>query len=475
MRLPTLFLFLAAAPVFAGGPSSAAELAIADIGSVPAADRPYTRYLSAYNTPGPQALVLATHVVNSISRAVAVHRPIQVAPNLFRINLYEVRVDPEAWDRLAGRGSGRNPLPDPYFHITIDTVETQEWGYYKGDQWIKTGDRPTGKRTTTIAHAPWLPPGIAKLATETRCTAPILRLDWFAYNAMLEPRYHELLGFGEDEKSIQKLAGAEERAADDEGAQVRGAVIRSRVATNNRSLERTPTRRSYGRGYYWKSFDYGSSVDANDILADANSVLNPKADAHEIIFSLPNGYQAYAVTDGAGKRLDRAAVEFARDIENGFRSVEVEIRNCACCHAKGIVPIADSVRANARNELAVAVDLIKDAKLKDRFIAKFMAIDIDELVTQDCATFDRVVKASTGLAATAVGEVFRNALLEYEKPVTVETLAREAGCTVEQLRAAVRGSSNLHHSLVLLTRAVPAERQSIESKGFQQLMGGLRR
>ena len=469
-------------------PSSAVGPALKDVQSLPAEKRPYVRYVSAYFEDRANLEHIArivSFVSNSLSHAHTLVPPVAVANSdgrMWRIDLEALGIDPKTFDRLAQLGSGRTPIPEPYFHIVTETVtEVEETRYWQGGnqngKYYAAGNyiEKVKKSVKTYAQAPWLPQKeIVQLGVETQSDSPILRWDWFAYYALLEPRYHEIIGVN-DLNDAKKLADADENVADKLGSETKGVVKRSEVASNTRGLRRVPTRLRRGKGYFWISDDYESSVAGNDLLANAQQLIDAKPGAHEVIWSLPNGLQAYLVTDGNGKRLDRAGIEFAHDVRNGFASVEVENpRSCMACHSTGIIPIRDEIRLVTKKGLALQVEQIKhdDARLAQQIVDRFFASDIAEEVQTDQANYAAVVKALTGQAPAAVHLVLRKALLGYEADVGLSQLARETGYDEQTVRGVLERSakSNLDQSALSVVLGEKSRRDQLESAGFGQLM-----
>jgi hypothetical protein len=428
--------------------------------------------------------------VNSLSRSVVATRPRSVSDTLLCIDLRDYKIATTAWERLGETGSSRNPLPEPYFHKVIETEEVREevrqeyWpagvengrpypaGYYP------TRYKTKGKKTTIQAFGGWLPKAdILSLVAATESQQPIYRADWFCYYALLEPRYHELLGLGETREEFEKAFGVNKKAADDIGSQARGAVLISEVATNNRILERTASIGNHGRAAYWESFDFGSSVNTQDVLTDVAAAMNEKADAHEIIASLRNGLQAYFLTNGQGRRIDRTDAGIARDVRNGFNHVEVEIRNCFACHGtKGILAIDDEVRAASKGSVAAAASLYskRDAQLAERFLEKYAAAPLDELINADGVQYQLAAKNVTGMDATAAAAFLTKSQLAYERPMTLAGMAAEMGCTEKEIKDIVPRIQNVNsHVAAAIGSGRRVRREHWENGGYAAVAEGM--
>src|SRR6185503_9031676 len=95
----------------------------------------------------------------------------------------------------------------------------------------------------------------------------------------------------------------------------------SGVSRNNRLIERHES----GATVYWKSYDFGGNTGRQNLFAqptgpgaNADTFLH---DGGEIIFSLPNGLQAYLLVDGKGNRIDKGPVAIVSDPKQGDRQV----------------------------------------------------------------------------------------------------------------------------------------------------------
>jgi hypothetical protein len=451
----------AAVPAQLWTPASAIRPALDDVLSLPTDSRRKALYFSAYNAREedlPRWGQTLAFVLNSLSRSNVLVPPTPVRGGhgrLWRALLSDYRISPRAVDDLARLGSGRSPSPEPFFHI--EAVRELEGGGHK----------------TVLAQPPWLPrKETLALVAETDTDYPVFRVDWFCYYALLEPRYHELLGLDDTKASYERLAGLEGVADDEETVEVGSVVLDSEVAGNNRALFRRASRKRHGRGYGWESRDFDKSIEAGDILQDPSRVV---ARAYETIYSLPNGLQLYGVFDKDDRRLDRAGIEFAHDGRNGFRSVEVEVRNCPCCHAQGIIPVDDDVRGYASGKVALALrDLEKRDRKKARFIAdRYFSESIDSVVLADQQNYAAVVRACNGLTAAANGLQLRRLLLEFERNRTLADLPLETGYPLVTVQGVLErsGGTGLDHSVIgVMTRKGRVRADQYLARGHSQLM-----
>lgn len=464
-------------------PASSVRLALADARTLgPRAVE--ARYLSVYHiAPGerPDYYRAISFLVLSLSRERTIIRPALVPGSedtLIRVLLTDYAIDAKGWDRLAAEGSGpaASRQPEPYFQTKlvhlVDTYESKQvfagYDQYGRPQYRVQQTKNGTKRETTLAAAPWLPAGeIAQLIAITQSQAPILRGDWFLAFASWAPAYYQLLGLGEKLADFERLAFADEVLAAKARAQVKGAVAFSSVALHNRTLNRIPTISGVLGGYFWLSKDTKASIDDRDYL---NVLLDEKFDATEGICSLPNGLQAYLLTDGAGKRLDVALADIAIDGETGLADKQVyAARNCVTCHARGIRPIQDEVRALSRDQIAL---LVTDPTQARRVADLYFSIDLAAVVEHDNAQFAQAVRLANGLTPAANGALFERLVATYlDAPVTPERAAAEVGVSVEEFRARLSRAVSIDHSLTAFLSAPPRPtRRDQFERAFAQLM-----
>ncbi len=185
-------------------------------------------------------------------------------------------------------------------------------------------------------------PTAGTLYATTRSSLPYVRADWFAYNAAQPPLYHILL----------KLPGSFPELAGQQGVDVdndirnfvaqRAAFQKSGISLNNRLIERHPSR----SGYFWTSYDFNGNRDRQSLF---EYPLGPgsggfRHDGGETLFSLPNGFQGYALSRGTGERIDKAPTSIVRDISRKDLAVTNGI-SCMGCHETGLRKARDEVRS----------------------------------------------------------------------------------------------------------------------------------
>jgi len=211
---------------------------------------------------------------------------------------------------------------------------------------------PTAAWETILAGYPYLfefrGRGYAAIQALTSSDTPFIRADWFTAAAAMPPLYHEILDLPSNETDLESCGGhgrrclninTEGNLRDSPGVRVvRAGFVQSGVSNNNRIVERH--RSPYGA--YWKSHDFPDNLGEHNIL---RRPLDFKRAGGEIIFNLPNGLQAYLLVNENGERIDQAPTHIVFN-KGGSRA---EIRNgvsCIGCHAGGMRPFTDEVRAS---------------------------------------------------------------------------------------------------------------------------------
>jgi mono/diheme cytochrome c family protein len=199
---------------------------------------------------------------------------------------------------------------------------------------------------------------LAALAAPTRCSVPMVRADWFAATASRPPLYDIILNHPTHVAELERRLGVDVAGNLAAGDAVRSGFTQSGVSKQNRLVERHDIR-AYP-GFYWLSYDFkhnsGRGRLADYPLGPMQARLTGgqhafEHDGGEIIYSLPNGLQAYLLVDGKGQKIDVGPVEVVSDrfdktgraqIFNGF--------SCMACHDKGMKELPlDELRSVAHS------------------------------------------------------------------------------------------------------------------------------
>jgi len=481
------------------GPNSAVIFATGDMLTIPKEIQPYIRYISLYNIPKAKRKEYAatlSFIVNSLSTRRRMYIPEFVGASdetLIRLNIADYEWLPEAWEKLGLKGSGVHPQPEPYFHMFIDqpiyekvkvkkkVTERVPWRNERGQQYqnkdgslafkdvekeIEVEETVSNKRKFVVDYkAPWLDQlAVKTLVESTHSEFPIYRLDWFISNVIVPPAYYNFLKLGDKDEDFDKLIFADEKLAAKAKSQDKAIVVASIVARNNRTLNRSPT---FTGGYYWKSHDSLKSINDRNYV---QFLLDEKFDATEDIGSLPNGLQAYFLTDGQGKRIDFANPDIAVDNTAIDRVVRTG-RSCIVCHADGIRPINDEVRA-LTNKIKNPRELKLLVTRKEDFyrIEDLFSSDLDKQIIADQNFYRDAVARASGLqsetVARIVGEIYNNYI---ESLLTSEEISRDIGVEFNQLDGYIKASKDNLVLGLLRTPIRPIRRDQWE-QSFQRFM-----
>ena len=203
------------------------------------------------------------------------------------------------------------------------------------------------------------------------CEVPFVYVDWFLAMASLPPLYHDILALPETERELERELGIDvaRNLRSAPGVRVwRAGTNNSGVSNHNRVVERHTSR----YGAYWKSHDFDGSAGAKNIFTHP---LSFERAGGEVIFNLPNGLQAYYISDGLGNRIDVAPT----DIVSNPAASDPAVRNgisCIGCHTDGMKEFEDEVRAtitrtaNPSYDKAHALRLYVEKKVMDRLVAE---------------------------------------------------------------------------------------------------------
>jgi serine/threonine-protein kinase len=299
---------------------------------LPVADRPHQRYFSLahlHNNP------YVTDYELRLYRAAFV----KLVNSLTRIS---DPVYPELIDAPSDK-----PYEGLIFNLNLRAVD------WKLDVWRKVMENyPYGLE--------WRDPGLRELSGEidrelgalVTDGIPFVRVDWFVAKASRPPLYHLLLDLPDTVEALEKnQLGVDSQRDFTENQLLRAGFAGSGVSKSNRLVDR------HGRGttkYYYRSYDFAKSFEravlfrfplGPNFQGNAFNQHAFEADGGEMIWQLPNGMQAYMITDKDGKRLDAAPVEIVRDLtETSGTPQVVNGISCLGCHRTGIHAYTDSVR-----------------------------------------------------------------------------------------------------------------------------------
>ena len=277
-------------------------------------DRPFARYFTLthlYNAgESPEALgaylIALSKLVNSLSWGFEIIKPqpIDAAETIFYIDLrdYEWDIRGDAWTQI-----------EQAYPYAIEFDASTQAGLL-------------GK--------------LRNLREDMNCEVPFVHVDWFLATASLPPLYHDILDLPATDRELEREldVNVDRNIQSAPGVRVwRAGLNDSGVSNNNRVVERHTSR----YGAYWKSYDFAGNVGTQNVFTNPLSFTQ---DGGEIVFNLPNGLQAYYISDALGNRIDVAPTTI---VSNPGAS-DPAVRNglsCIGCHTEGMKAFEDGVRS----------------------------------------------------------------------------------------------------------------------------------
>lgn len=299
--------------------------ALIDASKVDSDDRFFIRWISALHKKG-QELEVAKKAIEKtlnslVSKSRRVTRITEVDPRgLWRIDLRSFEMDRNDWEDI----EGTEPL-----------------------DLVSNTDKGRVLRLLTSSRKPWL-------HYENF-------IDTVLFNSEL---YYDLVGIQSFKKKGERKTGSDfleltdRLGVDFEGdfRNYEAALVGFNNSPISLTKNRLMSRHRSDDGYFWASYDVDNK---NRNRREANLYAFPfpfevgsrrvfEHDAGEVIFSLPNGFQAYALFDANGVLQNFAPTTIVQDNLNTRVAPYAEITNaisCFRCHHAGIIPAKDEVRA----------------------------------------------------------------------------------------------------------------------------------
>ena len=199
---------------------------------------------------------------------------------------------------------------------------------------------------------------------------PVLNADALIDVALKDNLYYEMLGIAGSEDELLEQLGIDEEAQEEQKVVIRAGTSQSRLSRQPTVVERLELEDR--AGFYWSRYDLADATAGQSIFSDP---LGFQEDAILTIFSLPNGFNAYVIFDGAGVRQTDTEVV----LDPGEAEMENSV-SCNGCHATGLNPISDEVRdyvqANSRDFNADDFQEIQDSFLEQAEIDATLRIDM---------------------------------------------------------------------------------------------------
>jgi mono/diheme cytochrome c family protein len=269
---------------------------------------------------------------------------------------------------------------------------------------------------------------------------PYIRADWFLAFATRPPLYHEMLQLPDQEAALEAQLHIDLRQDIRQERVARTGFNGSGVSRNNRLVERHAS----PHGAYWRSYDFASNVGRRNLFAHPlgpgreDTAFEP--DGGEVIFNLPNGLHAFLLIDGRGRRVDKAPLAIVSDPRRPDRAVENGV-SCMTCHARGLIPKDDQVRAHVEGN-AGAFSQPELEAVRALYPPKG---DLAALLTADNERYRRAVEQTGGqMRAT---ESIATLVQQYERALDITTAASELGLQPDELSRRLKDAPDLAREL----------------------------
>ena len=279
---------------------------------------------------------------------------------------------------------------------TIFYIDLRNYHWDTNDAWTKIEQRYSYRNDFEGADQAGLRNKLNVLQDEMACEVPVVHIDWFLATASQPPLYNEVLDLPETDGELETRLGVnvERNIKNDPGVRVwRAGFTDSGVSTNNRVVERHTSQ----YGAYWKSYDFAGSAGKQNIFVHP---LSFNHDGGEVVFNLPNGLQAYYLSDAQGNKLDEAPVEIVSNPAASDPTVRNGI-SCIGCHTEGMKTFEDEVRQAIEQTPSPLYD-------KTHALRLYVEKDVmDGLVAFDKRRYEMSLAAATGETTSEIEPISR--------------------------------------------------------------------
>lgn len=283
------------------------------------------------------------------------------------------------------------PQAVPGTNGTVLVIDITKLGWQKRNVWQRVLARYPYGLIYNFSRDEQLQQTAKDLTLLSGSLLPYVRADWFVFTAAQPPLYDVIMDIPPELLTLEQRLGVERERnfIAGKGALARGGFAGSGVSKQNRLVERHPYKS--GRGYYWISYDFKPRKARGDLIrfplgpVFEGNKFNDFAFSHdggEIIFSLPNGLQAYMLILANGKRLDEPAPADVVYDDQATSGTPAIVNGLACmhCHKHGMIDFRDEIR------LADAVGGFVREKVRDLYppqaeMDKLLEVDRTQFVT----------------------------------------------------------------------------------------------
>ena len=204
----------------------------------------------------------------------------------------------------------------------------------------------------------------AKLKAPAANARPV-RGDWFAYAATRSPFYAELLGLPPTLDETARLLGISRRSDTPDGRGMRAGLRSSLITRGPRVVERhhADARR------FWIAHDFSDGLGEHDIferplggIKAAPEKAQFRDEGQRLIFTLPNGFFAFALYEPDGHRIDQLPQRLELDPARSAGPT-LAAQSCLSCHTAGLKPFTDQMRNHLGSEKFTGTREVKDLAL----------------------------------------------------------------------------------------------------------------
>jgi hypothetical protein len=228
---------------------------------------------------------------------------------------------------------------------------------------------------------------------------------------------------------INILADFKAEIVEDDGILARAGFRMSDVSDFNRVIERHEFSNANNRAF-WISYDFSAQKDFQNI---SEHPLDFDFDGGEIIFNLPNGLQAYMLTDRDGNRLDEGPIQIVQDESQKDFLVRNGV-SCMGCHSAGMIKANDDIRFELdAGQTGNTFDPIEKDQIRRIYPTR---AEFDTLLEIDIGRFKSGLNAA-GVSDAGDKEPVLTTFLEFDKNVALRRAGAEFGLKEEEMAQTV--------------------------------------
>jgi hypothetical protein len=248
---------------------------------------------------------------------------------------------------------------------------------------------------------------------------PVMFSDAIIDEASFGNLYYGLLRLDDTRDEVQAVLGLDLAGDLDQDITVRAGTSTSEISEQERLAQRNE--QNVGGLYYWESFDLDPDLAGNSIFDDPLN-FDQNANGSEAVFSLPNGLQAYIIFDENGNRLEESPILFDNITQND--NVMRAGVSCMNCHAQGLVPFEDQVRAFVLdNQIdAAAAAAAVGLEFEDILDLYPEQNDLQAQLEADSSIYLRSLSAA-GVPTSQSGDPISTTFVRFDRDVDLQVVA----------------------------------------------------